>query len=80
MEKQNITLSLPKRLLKRLKVLAAEQETSVSAIMERLLAQYAAQHEAYLRARQDHKALMDQGFDLGSQGKRTWSREEIHER
>ncbi len=37
MGKQNITLSLPKDLLRRVKILAARQDTSVSALMEHLL-------------------------------------------
>ncbi len=80
MDKQNITLSLSKDVLKRVKVMAAEQDTSVSAIMERLLSNYASHHEGYRQARQDHMALLKASFDLGTEGARTWTREELHER
>lgn len=80
MEKQNITLALPKDVLKRVKVMAAEQGTSVSALMERLLQERLARHEGYEQARQRQTTLMADGFDLGTGGQRTWTREGLHER
>ena len=80
MEKQNITLALPKDVLKRVKVMAAEGGTSISAIMEQLLQDQLARHEGYDNARQRQSAMLTRGFDLGTKGKRTWSREELHER
>lgn len=80
MEKQNITLALPKDVLKRVKVMAAEQGTSVSALMERLLQERLARHEGYEQARQRQATLMAEGFDLGTSGERTWAREYLHER
>jgi metal-responsive CopG/Arc/MetJ family transcriptional regulator len=80
MEKQNITLTLPKDVLKRVKVMAAERGTSVSALMERLLQDHLARHEGYEQAHQRQSALLTKGFDLGTKGKRTWRREELHER
>ena len=80
MEKQNITLTLPKDVLKRVKVMAAERGTSVSALMERLLQDHLARHEGYEQAHQRQSALLTKGFDLGMKGTRTWRREELHER
>lgn len=80
MEKQNITLALPKNVLKRVKVLAAERGTSVSALMERLLKQHLARHEGFEQARQRQTALLAEGLDLGTKGKRNWTREDLHER
>lgn len=80
MEKQNITLALPKDVLKRVKVMAAEEGTSVSALMERLLQERLARHEGYEQARQRQATLMAAGFDLGTNGERSWTREELHER
>ena len=80
MEKQNITLGLPKDVLKRGKVMAAEQGTSVSALMERLLQEHLTRHEGYEQARHRQAALLARGFDLGTKGKRSWTREELHER
>ena len=80
MEKQNITLSLSKEVLRRIKVLAAEQDTSVTAIMEKLLSDYATHHEGYRQARQDHLGLIRAGLDLGTDGAASWTREDLHER
>ena len=80
MEKQNFTISLPRDLLKRVKVLAAEQDTSVSAIMERLLKEYAEHREGYRQARRDHTSLLETGLELGTGGLSSWTREELHDR
>ena len=80
MDKQNITLALPKETLKRVKVMAAEEGTSVSALMERLLQERLARHEGYKQAHQRQTALMEKGIDLGTMGERGWTREELHER
>ncbi len=58
MEKQNVTLSLPRDLINRVKVLAAEQDSSISAILERLLSEYANHQDGYRQARQDHASLL----------------------
>lgn len=80
MEKQNITLALPKEVLKRVKVMAAGEGTSVSALMEHLLQERLARHEGYEQAHQRQAALMAKGVDLGTKGERSWTREELHER
>jgi metal-responsive CopG/Arc/MetJ family transcriptional regulator len=80
MEKQNITLALPKDVLKRVKVMAAERGTSISAIMEHLLQDHLARHEGYEKAHQRQSAMLIEGFDLGTNGQRTWRREELHVR
>jgi hypothetical protein len=51
MEKQNITLSLPKDVLKKAKLLAVQQDTSLSALLTRLLTETVEQHERYAAAR-----------------------------
>lgn len=80
MEKQNITLALPKDVLRRVKVLAAERGTSVSALMQRLLEQHLAWHEGYEQARKRQVALLERGLNLGTYGERSWSREDLHDR
>jgi hypothetical protein len=80
-EKQNVTLALPKRLLRRVKVAAAERDTSVSAILTRLLEDFVRSNEDdYERAKRHAVAAMKKGYDLGTHGKRTWTRDELHER
>ncbi len=77
-EKQNVTLALPKRLLKRVRLIAAERDTSISAILTTLLEGVA--DDDYERARRHAVTTMNKGFDLGTQGMRTWTRDELHER
>lgn len=79
-EKQNITLALPKRILRRAKVVAAERETSISAIIARLLEDFLRGEGDYDRAMREEIARMRKGYDLGTEGKRTWTRDELHER
>jgi hypothetical protein len=77
LEKQNITLTLPKDALKRVKVTAAERGTSVSALMERLPQDDLARHEGYEQAHQRQSALLTMGFDLGTKGERDASAETV---
>ena len=80
MEKQNVTLSLPRNLIKRVKVLAAEQDSSISAILERLLSEYASNQDGYRQAHQDHASILKNGFELGTGGSSSWGRDELHDR
>lgn len=79
-EKQNVTLAIPKSLLRKAKVVAAERQTSLSALLTQLLATLVEQEDQYEQARQRSLALLEQGFELGTQGKIPWSRDELHER
>ena len=79
-ERQNVTLSLPRRLLKRVKRLAADRETSVSALMTEALAHLAEEDRRYAAARKRALAAMQSAQSLGTNGRRTWSRDELHER
>jgi hypothetical protein len=79
-EKQNITLALPRRLLKRVKVAAAKHDSSVSAILTRLLEDYLRREDDYERAMRESIETMKRGFEMGTRGKRTWTRDELHER
>ena len=59
---QNVTLSLPRELLRRIKRLAAGRETSVSALMTEALARLADEARRYSAARK--RALAAGIFDL----------------
>jgi predicted transcriptional regulator len=78
MEKQNITLSLPKDVLQKVKFLAARQETSVSGLLTRALEEIVSREEGYEAARRSHLAQLETGLDLGTRGARPWIREELH--
>ena len=77
---QNVTLSLPKDLLRKAKILAIEKNTSLSGLLTQTLRNMVSDQEAYEQARQRNLAFLKSGFDLGTQGKIAWKREELHER
>ena len=77
MAKTNVTLKIDSQLLKRIKILAAEEDTSISALMVTLLEEKLNEKSDYERAKQRALLRMTQGFDLGG---RPLSRDEIHER
>ncbi|MFN8490708.1 MAG: hypothetical protein U0350_24165 [Caldilineaceae bacterium] len=79
-EKQNVTLVIPKALLRKAKILAAERQTSLSKLMIEALTEIVEKSDRYEQARRRHLAWLEQGADLGFEGKIPWSREELHER
>lgn len=80
MEKQNITLSIPKDVLQKIKLIAVKQGTSVSSLMARVLEEIVTGEEGYQAARRRHLALLEQGVDLGTNGSIPWTRENLHVR
>jgi hypothetical protein len=79
-DKQNITLSLPRALLRRVKRVAADRDTSVSALMAEALGRLADEDRRYSSARKRVLAALRSPGSLGTQGRRTWSRDELHDR
>ncbi len=80
MEKQNVTLSLPKETLRKAKIMAIEKNSSLSALLTQALEDIVAQTDQYDLAKERQLALMRQGFNLGLSSSRNWTREELHER
>jgi hypothetical protein len=80
MERQNITLSLPKDLLQKAKIIAVKNNTSLSGLLSDYLARIANEEEAYQIAQTRHRRLLKKGFDFGLEGEIPWKREELHER
>jgi len=80
MERQNVTLSIPKEILKKARILAIEQDTSLSGLLTRVLTETVEQHEQYTLARMAHLKLLEEGVDLGTGGKIDWERESLHDR
>ncbi len=77
---RNVTLSLPADLVRRVKVLAAQRDTSISRIMTEALEGLVSREEGYRTAQRRHLALLKRGLDLGTHGRPTWTRESLHER
>jgi len=80
MEKQNITLSLPRDLLKKAKLLAVKRDSSLTKMVRELLEEEVKREEGYRGAMFKHQRILEEGFDLGTGGELRISREEIHER
>lgn len=80
MERQNVTLSLPRLLLKQAKTLAAREDKSLSAFLKESLEEKIRKTTGYKEAKERQIRLMRKGFDFGIKGRLTISREEIHER
>ncbi|MEW6696906.1 MAG: DUF6364 family protein [Bacillota bacterium] len=80
MEYQNITLSIPKEILKKVKHIAVEKNTSVSGLLSRHLEDIVARDDAYKKAKSSQMEIMEKGLNLLSEGKISWNREDLHER
>jgi calcineurin-like phosphoesterase len=80
METQNITLSIPKEVLRKAKLIAVQRQTSLSRLLTQALLEIVSNEEGYERHRRIHLALLERGVDLGTQGNISWKRDELHER
>jgi metal-responsive CopG/Arc/MetJ family transcriptional regulator len=80
MERQNVTLSLPTALLKKAKVVAAQQGKSLSELMREALETRVNGKARYQQAMRRHLTLLASGRDLGTGGELNLSRDQIHER
>jgi len=77
---QNVTLSLPKSLIKQVKRVAVERDTSISALLTEALSRIADEDRRYAAARKRALAAMKSARSLGTGGRRTWTRDQLHER
>ena len=68
MERQNVTLPLPKELLKSAKVIAAQEDKSLSALIWESLVEKLQCSSGYAGARRRQISLMREGIDLGTSG------------
>src|SRR6266849_2536515 len=76
-EKQNVTLSLSRRVLKKAKILAARRETSISGLLSQEIESLVAAEELYERSERQALELLEQGFHLGG---KIVARDKLHER
>jgi hypothetical protein len=77
---QNVTLALPKDVLRKAKILAIQKNTSLSGLLTQTLTDLVAQQEGYETARQRSLQMLNTAFDLGTIGKIDWNREVLHDR
>jgi hypothetical protein len=76
--KTNVTLKIEADLLKQARILAAEEGTSISALLAGRLEQEVRERKGYHQARRRALARLRTGFDLRWAPPR--SRDELHER
>jgi metal-responsive CopG/Arc/MetJ family transcriptional regulator len=79
-ETRNVTLSLPKDVLRQVKIVAAQRGTSVSRLLTDALRDLVSSEAGYASAAARHGALLRRPPDLGTRGRRRWSRDDLHER
>ena len=79
MVNRNITLSLPEELVRKAKVVAAERDTSVSALVAELVAHLVGGSSDYAQAWAEEESIMERGDTLRV-GDITWTREDLHNR
>jgi len=75
---KNITLSIDENVLAIVRRHAAERNSTVNALVRGYLTNLAAHHDRASRARARLRQLSRQS--QGRLGRRTWSREELHDR
>jgi hypothetical protein len=80
METQNVTLSIPKEMLRKVKLIAVQRETSISGLLTEALEKLVQQEDAYAHARRRHLQWLEQGLNLGTRGQILIRRDELHER
>ncbi|MBI4585979.1 MAG: ribbon-helix-helix protein, CopG family [Planctomycetes bacterium] len=77
---QNITLRLEKKLLETVRMLAASRDLSVSELFAEFVRRTVAQDAAFRARRKRFRDRLKKGLDLGSMGKLSLTRAELHER
>jgi hypothetical protein len=79
MENQNITLSVPKEVLRKITILAEQRKTSVSQLLVEALERLIQDETGYAEARQRQLEWLEHGFNLGWGNNKPSSRDELHE-
>jgi len=80
MQKQNVTLAIPKALLKKAKIFAVKNDKSLSQILKEALEEKINEEAIYNNSRKRQLKLLQKGFNMGTKGKIKGSREELYGR
>lgn len=76
-ERQNVTISVSRQLLKKARILAARRETSISGLLAQQIEFLVGDEEEYERAERQARAFLETGFHMGGV---IATRDELHER
>lgn len=79
-EKQNITLSIPKDILREAKHFAVDRGISLSGFLVEALEERVKRLSEMRRAAERQRTLMRRGLRLGTKGRVRWTREDLHVR
>jgi len=80
MNTQPITLDLPSIIVRKIELLAAQRNTSVTNLVAQAVEQLVQREDAYNVARKRHLQWLAQGADLGTGGRISIDRDKLHER
>ncbi len=80
MKTQNVTLSIPKLLLKQAKIIAASQDKSLSQLLRESLEEKVREEADYSKAQKRQLRLLEKGLDLGTEGQVKTRRDDLHVR
>jgi predicted transcriptional regulator len=77
----NVTLSLDEDLVKRVRKIAVDRDTTLTGLIRQYLEQVATDDSALGRKRREREALEDSFKKFQFKiGKRNWTREDLHDR
>jgi Post-segregation antitoxin CcdA len=79
-KKQNITLSIPKDVLREAKHFAVDRGISLSGFLVEALEERVKRLSEMRRAAERQRTLMRRGLRLGTKGRVRWTREDLHAR
>jgi predicted transcriptional regulator len=77
---QNVTLSLPQALLRRLRVYAASRNQSMTSLMTEAIRTLIEQDQQNAQAKRRFLERIRNAPARGTHGKVSWTRDELHER
>lgn len=79
MEYQNITLSVPREILRRAKHIAVEKGVSLSGLLTQMLEEMTRREDEYQKSKEYHIVMLNE-LDLGTHGNTRWTRSDLHVR
>ena len=80
METQTITISVSKRTLKKIKMIAANRQTTVSELIIEMIEKIADEELGYMQAQKRQIAFLETGYNFGTFGNALAQRDELHRR
>ena len=79
-DRRNVTVTLRADVLREARHLAVDRNLSLSKYLSMLLEEHIDARRVYRAARDRQARMLAEGFELGSNGQATWTREDLHDR